>query len=173
MWEKPDAQTHPVRSTAYTLVFLSQRPGQPSAACLAARPSGQPSSPRACRVHEDSSQWRRTLTGSCSVVDPPRRCSLSSRSLHQHCHRTHQECLLPRCPHSAQPLSTLMSASQRSAPELGMKKPSAASPRTYKVTSPAVALPLPCKGVSHHCAIYRTTTGPQLCPLGPALAPGT
>lgn len=55
-------------------------------------------SPHACRVHGDSSQWRHTPTGSCSAADPPRRCFLSSRSLHQHCHGTNKWHLLPRCP---------------------------------------------------------------------------
>lgn len=88
VWKKPDAQTHPLCSTAYTLVFSSQQTGQ-SPACLTPCPA-LGCSPRACRVHEDSFQWRRTPTGSCSAVDPPRRCSPNSQSLHQHCHGTHQ-----------------------------------------------------------------------------------
>lgn len=52
----------------------------------------------------------------------------------------------PGAPRTAQPLSALMSGLQRSTAGLGRNRLSVASPQMCKVTSPAMALPLPYQG---------------------------
>lgn len=84
MWGEPKFPHRPSPQLTPT-----PKEGHPGPATPLASPASG-CSPRACRARADSSRWRHTLRESCSAADPPRHCSPSSPSSHQHCHGKHE-----------------------------------------------------------------------------------